>query len=143
MKKTFLLIVLSIFFLAGEASAKRIAVSVDKANIRSGPGTNYGVIWSAGKYYPFNVIKQSGEWLKVRDFEDDEGWIFHKNVESLPAVIIKVPLANVREGPGETGRLLFQAEKGVSLKRLGTKGKWLKVEHSDGEVGWIHESLVW
>ncbi len=58
-------------------------------------------------------------------------------------MIIKVPLANVREGPGETGRLLFQAEKGVSLKRLSTKGKWLKVEHSDGEVGWIHESLVW
>ncbi len=40
MKKIFLLIVLSIFFLAGEASANLIAVSVDKSNIRSGPGTN-------------------------------------------------------------------------------------------------------
>jgi SH3-like domain-containing protein len=89
------------------------------------------------------VIKSSGEWHKGRDFEGDVGWIFHSLVEKVPAVVVKAPLVNVRTGPGTDSRVLFQAEKGVSFKILGTEKDWLKIRHADGEVGWIHGSLVW
>jgi SH3-like domain-containing protein len=62
---------------------------------------------------------------------------------AVPALIVKAPLVNVREGPGTKTKVLFQAEKGVSFKRLEKKGLWYKVEHADGEVGWVHKSLVW
>lgn len=55
-------------------------VKVDKANIRSGPGThfkkkNYG---PSLKYDSFRVIKRKGKWVNVRDEFGDEGWIFRK-----------------------------------------------------------------
>jgi len=138
-----LFLVLCLLIFTGAASAKRLAVSVKMANIRSGPGTNHDILWSVGMYYPFDVLKKSGRWYKIRDFEGDEGWMHGSLLRQLPAVIVKVPLANVREKPGINFRISFQAEKGVSFKRLRQQGKWLKVQHADGEVGWIHKSLLW
>jgi SH3-like domain-containing protein len=143
MKKVFLFVIFSVLLLAGEASAERLAVGVDRANIRSGAGTDHEILWSVGKYYPLDILKKSGNWYKIRDFEDDEGWVFHSLLKKIPTVIVKAPLVNVRERPGTKSRVLFQAEKGVSFKRLGKKGEWFKIQHADGEVGWIHKSLVW
>lgn len=66
-----------IFFLlllwASVASAERLAVSVSIANIRSGPGENYAILWAVEKYHPLNVFQKSGQWYHFRDFEGDEG----------------------------------------------------------------------
>jgi SH3-like domain-containing protein len=143
MKKTMVWVIIGILMTAGPVLAKRLAVNVNKANIRSGPGKNYEILWSAGKYYPVDTVQKSGDWYKIRDFEDDEGWIFHSLLGNIPAIIVKAPLVNVRQGPGTKTTVLFQAEKGVSFKRLGEKGLWFKVQHADGEIGWVHKSLVW
>jgi len=143
MKRLVLFIVLSLLVCAGEASAKRLAVSAGRANVRSGPGTNHEVLWSVGKYYPFDVLKKSGRWYKIRDFEGDAGWMHGSLLRQIPAVIVKARLANVREKPGTNFRILLHAERGVCFKRVGQKGKWFKVRHADGEMGWIHKSLVW
>ncbi len=143
MKRVFLLFLIFVLVCAGDAGAERLAVGVGKANIRSGPGTNSDILWSVDKYYPVDVINKRGDWCQIRDFEGDEGWISSQLLEKIPTLIVKAPLVNVREGPGNTFRVLFQAEKGVSFKRLEKKESWFKIQHADGEVGWIHESLVW
>lgn len=143
MKKILLFAVFLLFFCAGEATAKRYAVSVEKANIRSGPGTKHEILWSVGKYYPVETLRKSGNWYRIRDFEGDEGWVFHSLIKQISTLIVKAPLVNVRQGPGTKSQVLFQAEKGVSFKRLGKKGDWFKVQHADGDVGWVHKTLVW
>jgi len=143
MKKIFLCILFVLILSVGTATAKRLSVTVHKANVRSGPGTNYEVLWSVGKYYPVDIVEASGDWREIRDFEGDVGWIHHSLLKEVPAVIVKGDLVNVREGPGTDFKVQFQAESGVSLKVLGRKDKWLRVEHADGDLGWIHESLVW
>ena len=60
MKRILVFLFASLFVLVGEASAKRLAVSVDKANIRSGPGLNHDILWSVGKYYPLDTLRKSG-----------------------------------------------------------------------------------
>ncbi|MEA1968433.1 MAG: SH3 domain-containing protein, partial [Thermodesulfobacteriota bacterium] len=39
--------------------------------------------------------------------------------------------------------VVFSVEKGVPFKVLQKKGNWMKIEHSDGDVGWIYKTLVW
>ena len=142
--KKLLFITLSVLVLwVGTASAKRLSVAFPKANVRSGPGTDHEILWTAGKYYPVDIIKQSGSWYRIRDFEGDAGWIHRSLLKKISAVIVKGTIVNVRGGPGTNFRVLFQAEKGVSFKLLKRQKKWLKVEHEDGEVGWVHQSLVW
>ena len=142
--KKILVFTLLVFVLGvGTASAERLSVAFDKANVRSGPGTNHEIMWSAGKYYPVDIIKKSESWYQIRDFEGDIGWIYQSLLKKIPAVIVKGTIVNIRKGPGTGFAVLFQAEKGVSFKLLDRKENWLKVEHADGEVGWLHVSLVW
>ena len=55
-------------------------VKVDKANVRSGPGTGYSkkAMSPVLKYDSFKVIKIKPSWVKVIDEFDDTGWIFRK-----------------------------------------------------------------
>ena len=55
-------------------------VKVDKANVRSGPGTRYSkkAMSPALKYDSFKVIKIKPSWVKVIDEFGDTGWIFRK-----------------------------------------------------------------
>jgi SH3-like domain-containing protein len=143
MKKTFIFTLLVLVLFAGTASAKRLTVAVDRANVRSGPGTDREILWSVGKYYPVDIIKTSGQWHQIRDFEGDMGWIHGSLLKKIPSVIVTGETVNVREGPKTSFKVLFQAEKGVSFKLLGDKEGWLKVQHADGDVGWVHKSLAW
>jgi SH3-like domain-containing protein len=124
-------------------SGERLTVAVPKANIRSGPGTKYEIIWQVYKYYPLRVIKKTGSWYRFLDFEGDKGWIYKSLVRKIPSVITIKEKCNVRSGPGTKYRVLFITEKGVAFKVINRKGSWIHVRHSDGDKGWIYKSLVW
>ncbi len=138
----FLFIVISIF-LSSTAFAERITISVPKANIRSGPGRGYEVLWEVEKYHPLVVIKKQGKWYRFRDFEGDEGWIFQSLVNKGSSIITKKDKCNVRSGAGTGFKVVFTAERGIPFKVLKRKGMWIYIQHADGDKGWIHKSLVW
>jgi SH3-like domain-containing protein len=128
---------------ASVAMAERLSVSVSIANIRSGPGENYDIIWAVEKYHPLDVFQKSGRWYHFRDFEKDEGWIQESLVSKIPSVITKKENCNIRSGPGASFATLFTVEKGIPFKVLDRKKEWIHIRHADGDSGWIHESLVW
>ncbi len=138
-----LLLVFAASIPAAPARAERLAVKVSKANVRSGPGAKYEVIWQVGRYYPLQIVSRQGEWYNFTDFEGDSGWIHCKLVAKIKTVITRKDKCNVRAGPGTENRVVFIADRGVAMKVLGSRGKWLHVRHPDGEQGWIHRSLVW
>jgi SH3-like domain-containing protein len=143
-RKRLLMAVLFIVIFSSVAAAQRFAVSSSKANIRSGPGTGYDILWEVEKYHPVEVLKKKGAWRYFRDFEGDEGWIHEKLLQKdISAVITKKDKCNVRGGPGTKNAIMFSAEKGIPFKVLGQKGNWIKVLHADGDKGWIHSSLIW
>jgi SH3-like domain-containing protein len=128
----------------GAAAAERLAVKVPIANVRSGPGTKYEVLWQVERFYPVVVIKKTGQWVLFRDFEKDEGWLKKNLLAKIPTVITVKKECNIRSGPGTNSSILFKTQdRGVPFKVLKRKGKWLYVEHADGDKGWIFKSLVW
>lgn len=124
-------------------AAERLAVSVAKANVRSAPDTNSDILWEVEKYHPVSVLSKKGDWCRFRDFEGDVAWIYRKLLKKIPTVITARENCNIRSGPGTKNRVLFTAEKGIPFKVLKRKGKWLHIQHADGDKGWIHQSLTW
>ena len=57
-------------------------VKVDKANIRSGPGTQFDKKYFSPslKYDSYKVVTRKGEWVKVIDEFGEAGWLFKKLV---------------------------------------------------------------
>jgi len=143
MKRYSLLIIVLIAIVAGTAMAERMTIIAPVANIRSEPNTKSDILWKVEKYYPIFVTKKSGTWYQFRDFEKDTGWVHKSLVGKVKAVITKKDRCNVRAKPGTKEKILFTVEKGIPFKVLESKGRWLNVEHADGDKGWIHDSLVW
>lgn len=142
--KSYWLVLTAVLILWGSVvMAERLAVAVPQANIRSGPGTTYEIIWNAEKYYPVFVFEKIGPWYHFRDFEGDEGWIHKSIVRKIPSIITAKPKCNVRSGPGTQHEILFSVESGVPFKVIKRQGNWIYVEHRDGDKGWIHNSLIW
>ncbi|MBW2429851.1 MAG: SH3 domain-containing protein [Deltaproteobacteria bacterium] len=143
MLRYLILIIFLIFINAGSAMAERLTVVASIANIRSGPGSEYEILWKVEKYYPIVVLKKSKSWYHFKDFEDDKGWIHKSLLGNISAVITKKDRCNIRSGPGTDNDILFTVEKGVPFKVIKRKGRWLHIEHVDGDKGWIYDSLVW
>lgn len=125
------------------AAAERYSIKTPEANIRSGPGTQYEWMWQVGKYFPIEVVQKKGNWYLFRDFEGDEGWIHNSLLDKAPTVVTVKEKCNVRSGPGTDDPILFSVGLGIPFKVLERKGNWIRVEHADGDQGWIHQSLVW
>lgn len=141
--RTVALSLCTLLLFCGMAYAKRLTVNVTTANIRSGPGTRYKVLWKVEQYHPVDTVKKKGSWYQFKDFEGDLGWIHEKLLSPMESVIVKKDNCNVRSGPGLDNSIRFRVEQGVPFKVLEHKGKWIHIQHTDGDKGWIHESLVW
>ncbi|MFO7606631.1 MAG: SH3 domain-containing protein [Desulfurivibrionaceae bacterium] len=134
------------FFLSIFATAEAISlVSVDgeNVNMRSGPGSNYSVLWELGRGFPLKVLDRKGGWVKVEDFEGDSGWIYGKLVAKNPHLIVKKRRVNVRSGPGRQFRLVGKANYGVVFKTVKTSNGWVQVKHENGLTGWVKRDLLW
>jgi len=143
MKRVSIVFLLLIVLWGQDAWADRLSVTASTANIRSGPGTQHDILWQVEKYHPLSVIKTTGSWYYFRDYEGDTGWIHKSLVGTTPTVITASARSNVRSGPGKTHKVLSSIESGVPFKILERKGRWVHVQHGDGDRGWIHESLLW
>ena len=139
------LVLSSLVIVPMAAGAERLAVSVDVANVRSGPGTENAKLWQVKRNTPLEVIDSQDGWYLFKDFEGTKGWIHEDLVKEYEAVAVKdgKDLVNIRNGPGTDHDVILQAGEGVPFKVLEEKGDWLHVQHADGEKGWIHRALVW
>ena len=122
---------------------QRFTVTASIANMRSGPGTEYDVLWQVEQYHPVNIVKKKGDWYKIKDFENDVAWIHKSLLGKVQGVITIKEKCNIRSRATKKSNIVFTVEKGVPFKVLAKEGSWLKIEHADGDVGWIFKTLVW
>lgn len=130
------------------AFAKMVSIKYDNVNMRSGPGTNYRVMWKLGQGFPLIVLKKKGNWLRVKDFENTIGWIHKKLTVSTPHMIVKrnrqsSKRVNIRSGPGTNYKIVGKAYYGVVFRSGEQKSSWVQVQHKSGVKGWIKRSFVW
>ena len=121
-----------------------VSVNTDNVNVRTGPGTSYQVTMELFKGYPLKVISTQADWLKVTDFENDNGWIHQSLVVSGNTVIVSGSNSvNMRTEPSTKSAVIANVDRGVVLTKLESKGKWLKVKHASGVIGWMYKPLLW
>lgn len=121
-------------------------VSVRNAtvNLRAGPDTSSEILWKLSRGYPLQVLERQGSWLKVQDFEGDQGWIARSVTSTRPHHIVKVQSANLRAGPGTRHRLVGNVKYGDVLRTGRRQGEWVQVDHPQRRgKAWIASDLVW
>ncbi|MGH8661163.1 MAG: SH3 domain-containing protein [Burkholderiales bacterium] len=94
--------------------------------------------------YPVEVVVQVEGWTKVRDASGEMTWIESKQLTDKRTVMVRQPVAQVREAADDNAPVAFQAQQNVVLELLEVAGAgWLRVRHRDGQTGFIRVSQVW
>lgn len=137
--------VLALYGLLLSSAWAQSMVSVNRPvlNMRSGPGTDKPVLWALAQGYPLQVLTRKGNWLRVKDFEGDLGWVYRPLVNSTPHVIVRSRNANLRSAPTTASRVRGKVVYGEILRTLEQRKSWVRVQRQSGTQGWIYKSLVW
>jgi len=132
-----------VFFIAEIAVAGDfVSVMKDGVNIRSGPSTEDDVLWEVFKDYPVEILQRKGDWVQVRDFENDKGWIYASLLSKETTIIVKVETANMRSGPTKDDKIIATVKKGVVFTPVEQKGNWIKVRYKKDLTGWMYNTLL-
>ena len=129
--------------------AKEYASTVrDGINLRSGPGKNFDIVSEIGSGFPFEIVGKEKNWIKVKDFENDEGWVYKTFITTEKRVIVNVNKnsddpVNLRKDPQAKSPIIGKAHYGVVFKLLQVKDGWAEVQHDSGLRGWMRTSLLW
>jgi len=120
-----------------------VSIHAAEVNLRAGPSTNSKVKWVLDRGFPLKVIGSKGKWLKVRDFENDTGWVYASLTSGKGYMVVKKKMVNIRTGPGTKYRIKIQAKYGVVFRTIKQVKGWAKVRHQSGITGWISRKLLW
>ncbi|OKY75848.1 MAG: peptide-binding protein [Desulfobulbaceae bacterium DB1] len=143
-KKIILFFSFLLLFVPSLTAAKMVTVAGNELNMRTGPSDTNEVKWVLGKGFPLQVLGSQGKWLKVKDFENDVGWVYGPLTSATPHAVVKIKIVNIRSGPGKKYKLIGQAKYGVVFRVLKKTPQWVQVRHDEsGKSGWISRNLLW
>ena len=142
-----LVLFFSILFFLQDSFAKDdinfLSLKKNEVNLRQGPSFEYPIkLIYKKKYLPVIILDKSGPWKKIKDFENNTGWIHtvllskkksainikNNSVLYKKPTIFSKPIAKL-----ETGRLML-------IKKC--KVKWCKINSGD-YGGWILKNTLW
>ena len=142
--KSTLLTLLLPWVLCAAAQAQTM-VSIDRSvvHLREGAGTQHDAVWKLSRGYPLKVIGKRGGWLRVRDFENDTGWVLARLTGRKAHRVVKVEVANLRSAAGTKARRIGQLHYGEVVRTLAHRPGWVRVKRHDGRIGWVARRLLW
>ncbi|HKU71241.1 MAG TPA: SH3 domain-containing protein [Burkholderiales bacterium] len=126
---------------AGAADYRSVADSA--AVLYDAPSAKSKKLFVVNQGYPLEVVVVVEGWSKVRDANGDLLWVESKQLTDKRTVLVKAPLAQVREAADDNAPVVFQAQQNVLLEVVEAAGAWLRVRHRDGQAGFVRVAQVW
>ena len=120
-----------------------LSLKKNEVNLRQGPSFEYPIILIyKKKYLPVIILDKSGPWMKIKDFENNTGWV-HTVLLSKKKSAINIKNNSVLfQKPTIYSKPIAKLEAGRLVLIKKCKVKWCKIT-SGGFEGWIAESSLW
>ena len=115
----------------------------DKVNLRQGPSFDHPVkIFYKKKFLPVLVQDSSENFRKIRDHENNSGWIHISQLSKKKAAIVIDDNVIVFSKPSVYSTPSVILEKGRLCKIIKCKDSWCKIK-VDKYKGWIKKNGLW
>ncbi|HSC95372.1 MAG TPA: SH3 domain-containing protein [Burkholderiales bacterium] len=134
-----------VLFAASQASAAEFrSVAENAAVLYDAPSAKAKKLYVVNQGYPVEIVVVVEGWSKVRDATGEMTWIETKQLADKRTVMVRMPIAQVREAADDAAPVAFQAQQNVLLELLEVTGSgWLRVRHRDGQTGYVRVAQVW
>ena len=142
-----IIIFLFIFFnITGYSLAKDeyfMTLRHDKVNLRQGPSKDYPIkILYKKKFLPVLIQDSSYNFRKIRDHENNSGWIHISKLKKKKAAIIISDNEIMFNGATIFSNPVAILKKGKLIKINKCKKSWCKAEANDYK-GWVKKNSLW
>ena len=115
----------------------------DTVNLRQGPSFDYPVkIFYKKKFLPVLIQDSSSNFRKIRDHENNSGWIHISQLSKKKAAIIIDVNVMVFKKPTVYSKPLVILEMGKLCLVKKCKNDWCKIKVNK-YVGWIKKESLW
>jgi len=115
----------------------------NEVNLRQGPSFEYPIkLIYKKKHLPIKILDKSETWRKIRDFENNSGWIHVSQLSKKKSAINIKNNSIIYKKPTIYSKPIARLEVGrlVIIKRC--KLKWCKIITGDFN-GWIKKKYLW
>ena len=115
----------------------------DKVNLRQGPSFDYPVkIFYKKKFLPVLIQDKSDNFRKIRDHENNTGWIHISQLSKKKAAIVIDDELILFNSPTIYSNPIAILKKGRLVKIKKCKNDWCKVITGDFN-GWVKKESLW
>ena len=115
----------------------------EKVNLRQGPSFDYPIkIFYKKKYLPVLVQEKSDNFRKIRDHENNSGWIHISQLSKKKSAINIDNNLIMFKKPTIYSRPLARLQKGKLCKITKCKEEWCKIK-IENYVGWVKKESLW
>ena len=120
-----------------------LTLRYDKVNLRQGPSREYPIkIFYKKKYLPVLIQDQSGNFRKIRDHENNTGWIHISQLSKKKAAIVIDDDLIMFKSPTIYSKPIVILEKGKLSKIIKCKNEWCKAKVGKYK-GWLKKDSLW
>ena len=134
------------FFVSGIAYSEDeffLTLRNDEVNLRQGPSFDYPVkIFYKKKFLPVLIQDRSENFRKVRDHENNTGWIHISQLSKKKAAIVINDKLILFNSPTIYSNPIAILKKGRLVKIKKCKNDWCKVITGDFN-GWVKKESLW
>ena len=115
----------------------------DKVNLRQGPSFDYSVkIIYKKKFLPVIIQDKSNNFRKIRDHENNSGWIHISQLSKKKAAIVVDDDLILFSGSTIYSNPVAVIKKGRLVLIKKCKNDWCKINTSDYK-GWVKKDSLW
>ena len=140
-----LIIVVIIFFYSNSLANDEyfLTLRYDKVNLRQGPSKEYPIkIFYKKKFLPVLIQDSSDNFRKIRDHENNTGWIHISQLSKKKAAIVIDETLIMFKNPTIYSKPLVKLKKGRLIKIIKCKENWCKTK-SENYKGWVKRESLW
>ena len=141
-----IIIISSIFFFESSSFSQDeyfLTLRYDKVNLRQGPSREYPIkIFYKKKFLPVLIQDQSGNFRKIRDHENNTGWMHISQLSKKKAAIVIDEDLIMFKSPTIYSKPIVILEKGKLSKIIKCKNEWCKAKVGKYK-GWLKKDSLW
>jgi SH3-like domain-containing protein len=114
----------------------------DRVNGRAGPSEDYPVKWAYHRArLPVVVIRESGDWRRIRDPVGDEVWV-HRSLLASERTVAARNSGAMRRDPDPRSPPVARYQPGAVMALQDCANDWCRVE-AEGRRGWAPVADLW
>jgi SH3-like domain-containing protein len=124
-----------------------VSLKPDRVNVRGGPTRDHEVAYvytRAGM--PVEIIAESDNWRRIRDWEGAEGWVYHAMLSGRRTAVVtpkdKSQLVPLRAKAEDGAEVVARVQSGVLATVKRCTGTWCRIV-GNGFDGWVVQEQLW